>query len=167
MDAVAVANRSSAPISPVALKASAGATETLPLVSVNQSGSFIDNCKKNGWSIYAAASPGSHKRPNPKKYLSTSALGCPVREHPCVLVLGGEGEGLRWDIQKMAKFDVGIEGHRVGQGRVDSLNVSVAAGLLCEAFLRKPSNAEDAVNETPEVVVHKNDSQRDVENFLF
>lgn len=164
---MAVASRSSAPISPVALKASAGATETLPLVSVNQPGSFLDNCKKSGWTVYAAVSPGSHKRPKPNKYLSTSALGSPIREHPCILVLGGEGEGLRWDIQKKASFDVGIEGQRVGQGSVDSLNVSVAAGLLCEVFLRKPSNAESAVNKTPNVVVHNDDPQRDAENLLF
>ena len=58
--------------------------------------------------------------------------------HPCVLILGGEGEGLRWGIQKKADFLLSIEGYRSGKGGVDSLNVSVAAGLLCEAFLRRP-----------------------------
>ncbi len=53
-------------------------------------------------------------------------------------MLGGEGEGLRWLLQKKADFTVAIEGKRAGQGGVDSLNVSVAAGTLCEAFLRTP-----------------------------
>jgi len=90
-----------------------------------------------------------------------------VRKHPCILVLGSEGEGLRWDIQKKASFDVGIEGQRIGQGTVDSLNVSVAAGLLCEAFLRKPSDAEIAVEETPDSLDRDNDVQRDTKNLLF
>lgn len=53
-------------------------------------------------------------------------------------MLGGEGEGLRPNLRKRADFVVGIEGQRLGTGGVDSLNVSVAAGVLCEAFLRKP-----------------------------
>lgn len=164
---MAIANRSSAPISPVALKASAGATENLPLVSVDQPGRFLDQCKTNGWKIYAAASPGSYKRPNSDRYLSASALGSPIRENPCVLVLGAEGEGLRWDIQKKANFDVGIEGQRLGQGKVDSLNVSVAAGLLCEAFLRKPSEADIAVNGALDALVPNNGPGKDSENLLF
>lgn len=53
-------------------------------------------------------------------------------------MLGGEGEGLRRKIQRKADFTVGVEGYRAGQGGVDSLNVSVAAGLLCDAFMKKP-----------------------------
>lgn len=54
-------------------------------------------------------------------------------------MLGGEGEGLRWNLQKKADYTVSIDGRRKGQGGVDSLNVSVAAGLLCEAFLQEPA----------------------------
>ena len=139
VDTVAISNRSSAPVSPVAIKASAGASESLPLVSVSQPGGFIDQCKRNGWKIYAAVAPTPGKRTGLGNYFSTSDLGCPVRNHPCLLILGGEGEGLRWNIQSKADFDVGVDGPRNGHGKVDSLNVSVAAGLLCEAFLRKPA----------------------------
>ncbi len=138
VDTVAISKRSSAPVSPVAIKASAGASEALPLVSVNQPGIFIDKCKANGWKIYAAAAPTPGKRTGLGNYLSSSNLGNPVRNHPCLLILGGEGEGLHWNIRRKADFDVGIDGARMGQGDVDSLNVSVAAGLLCEAFLRRP-----------------------------
>lgn len=167
VDLVAVANRSSAPISPVALKASAGASETLPLVSVDQPRNFLDTCKKNGWMMYAAASPGSSKRSNRNQYLSVAALENPLKQHPCVLILGGEGEGLRPDIQRKASFHVGIEGQRVGQGRVDSLNVSVAAGLLCEAFLRKTSEAEDVVVGTSKVLPRSDKSRGYISNILF
>ena len=138
VDTVAISIRNSAPISPVANKASAGASETLPLVSVSQPGTFIDQCKSNGWKIYAAAAPAPGKRTGLGNYLSSSNLGNPVRKHPCILILGGEGEGLHWNIRRKADFDVGIDGPRIGRSEVDSLNVSVAAGILCEAFLRKP-----------------------------
>jgi len=142
IDAVAISNRNSAPFTPVTLKASAGASESLPLMSISQPGNFIDECQDNGWKFYAAVAPGSTlsaSAPVRKPYFSTSTLGCPARDHPCVLILGGEGEGLRWNIQKKADYVIGIEGQRAGQGGVDSLNVSVAAGLLCEAFMRRPA----------------------------
>ena len=149
VDTVAISNRSSAPVSPVAIKASAGASETLPLVSISQPGNFIDECKSNGWKIYAAAAPTPGKRSGVGNYLSSSNMGNPVRNHPCILILGSEGEGLRWNIQRKADFDVGIDGRRAGQGKVDSLNVSVAAGLLCEAFLRKPDARGDIDVDAP------------------
>lgn len=153
VDAVAIANRSSAPLSSVALKASAGATESLPLMSVSQPGSFIDSCQNHGWKVFAAAAPNPRQRSGIGKYFSTSRLGHPVRDHPCLLILGGEGEGLRWNIQQKADFEVGIDGQRIRKGGVDSLNVSVAAGILCEAFLRKPTRlinfqADDTLKDT-------------------
>lgn len=144
VDAVAIATRNSAPFSPVALKASAGASENLPLMSVSQPSAFIDGCKANGWKIYAAVAPGGFKSPGakvgrPANY-TTATLGQPLRNDPCILILGGEGEGLRWNVQRKADKEIGVEGERLGQGGVDSLNVSVAAGILCDAFLRKPAN---------------------------
>lgn len=62
-------------------------------------------------------------------------------------MLGGEGEGLRWTLQKSADYLVGVEGNRAGKGGVDSLNVSVAAGLLCNAFMKKPAQQHSARNQ--------------------
>ena len=64
-------------------------------------------------------------------------MNAPLQHHPCILILGSEGEGLRWKIQSKADFEIGIEGQRHGHGGVDSLNVSVAAAMLCDAFLKK------------------------------
>lgn len=86
--------------------------------------------------------------PPPHFTLAALAGDSPVLKHPTVLMLGSEGEGLRWNLQKKADATVGIEGgwrlqgepgSDVDPGRVDSLNVSVAAGLLVEGFLRRPS----------------------------
>ena len=161
VDAVAIANRSSAPLSAVALKASSGASEILPLVSVNEPEKFFDSCRRNGWKIYAAAAAGSQKQSHPGASVTTSTLGTPTQDHACIVILGSEGEGLRWSIKNKADCFVSIKGQREGEGRVDSLNVSVAAGLLCDAFLRKPRvYTNDSSNAGPK--------RRDrVENRLF
>ena len=109
-------------------------------MSIAHPRAFIDESQKNGWKFYAALAPSDPTSFDDRRvtHFTTSSLACPVRDHPCVLMLGGEGVGLRWDLQRKADFILGVEGHRIGQGGVDSLNVSVATGLLCEAFLRRP-----------------------------
>jgi len=54
-----------------------------------------------------------------------------VLEGPTVLVLGSEGHGLRKNIEKLCDDLVHIDGNGTGAvGLVDSLNVSVAGGVL-------------------------------------
>ena len=136
VDAIVISNHC-APFSAVTLKASAGSAEFLPLMTASQPIGFLDACKANGWKVYAANAPKMSSPLAPKAF-STSNVGRPLRNDPCILVLGSEGEGLRWRIQKKADFQISIEGQRHGEGEVDSLNVSVAAGLLFQAFLRQP-----------------------------
>ena len=135
-----MSKRNCAPLSPVTLKASAGASESIRLLSVSQPQRFVEESQRKGWKFFAAAAPTEpvEKHRRQQMYLSTSSLQCPPRTNPCVLMLGGEGEGLRQTLQKRADCIIGVEGQRIGQGGVDSLNVSVAAGVLCEAFLRRP-----------------------------
>ena len=172
VDAVAISKRSSAPLTPVAIKASAGASENLPILSVDQPGKFIDTCQGSGWKICAAVSPGSGKLSGSGGYIPSSKFKTPVRDHPCLLLLGGEGEGLRWNIQSKADLKIGIEGMRAGQVGVDSLNVSVAAGLLCEAFLRKPVISENSavgsfIDSTPNVDAANHAGYIEGENRIF
>ena len=123
----------SAALSAVALKGSAGASELLPLLRVAHPVAFLNVCKANGWRIYAAHAPKDFKKAQPKA-LTTSTLGRPLVDCPCLLILGSEGEGLQWKLQKTANFTLSIEGKRA-KDSIDSLNVSVAAALLFEAFL--------------------------------
>lgn len=65
--------------------------------------------------------------------------------------MGSEGQGLYKDVQGAADNTVSIEGPRRGEMGIDSLNVSVATGLLCETFLRKPARSDEhlpATNQT-------------------
>ncbi|KAL9603974.1 MAG: hypothetical protein Q9179_002002 [Wetmoreana sp. 5 TL-2023] len=140
-DGIVLCTRNTATLSPIALKAAVGAAETLPLFSVGQPGNFVDVCQQNGWKFYAAVSPSSSDsgKNTGRPYYSTTTLGSPAEKHPCVLILGSEGEGIQRSIQNKADYLVGIDSARPGYGDLDSLNVSVAAALLCDAFLRKPA----------------------------
>ena len=122
-----------APLGSIALKASAGAAEVLPIIYVPQPPTFIDISKRNGWKFYAAALP-TEKPSGNQQCFSTTNLDLPLLVGPCVLMLGNEGSGLSQMLQRRANYLLNIVGDRSRIGSIDSLNVGVAAALLCEAF---------------------------------
>ncbi|KAG4417470.1 hypothetical protein IFR04_009423 [Cadophora malorum] len=156
--AVAISTRNSASFTPVVLKASAGASENITLFSVNKPAGFIVDSKTAGWRVYAAVAPSKRNDPSMPASLSTDDLADPLSQAPCILMLGSEGEGLRWNLRSKADVDLYIQGS--GQSfSVDSLNVSVATGILCHAFLSsKGSDATGTVaEESPVEEPVKND----------
>ena len=154
VDAVAVATNTCAPLDSVAVKASSGACEAVRVFALPKPSGFIyDSVKNGGWRIYAASpapsgpsnSSSSFTPSNKAARRTTSAaiaVDSPLAKHPCVLMLGAEGEGLRANLVRRADVLVSVEqGERAAETRdvgVESLNVGVAAGVLMESFLRKP-----------------------------
>lgn len=152
VDAVAFSARNSAPLSPVTIKASAGAAESIPLISINDTSSFINKSRNNGWRFFAAMAPTSAGSDNEEVdathgTLTPSELSSQLRESPCILMLGGEGAGLSKKLSNAADEFVAVPGvytskKEEDQAGVDSLNVSVATALLSEAFLREYSDTQ-------------------------
>lgn len=141
--AVAVTKRNSASLTPVALKASAGASETLTVFSVDQLANFLVDSKENGWQVYAAApSMGRSGRHHQVDVHELQDLD-PLSKAPCILLMGSEGEGLSRQLMSKADSVVSIP-NLSGSTVVDSLNVSVATGLVCSAFLRGKVKSEFA-----------------------
>ncbi|KAF2193814.1 alpha/beta knot [Zopfia rhizophila CBS 207.26] len=162
VDAIATPTRQSAPWSHIALKASAGAAEAIPIFTVAQPSDFLSKSALRGWRIYASdAIPPGEERPvsvvaSPRTQdnnedtasdviytfaRSTKRVAdhYPVASHPTILMMGAEGTGLRTSLINQAHYKVGIRARRdVEEIGVDSLNVSVAASLLCYEFLKKP-----------------------------
>ena len=140
VSAIAISARNSAPFTPVVLKASAGASEDITLFTVNKPAGFVVDSKNAGWKIFAAVAPTRNNDAAMPASISTDELTDPLSEDPCILMLGSEGEGLRENLRTKADVELYIEGSRHSHN-VDSLNVSVAAGVLCNAFLgrRKPT----------------------------
>ncbi|PYH41320.1 TrmH family RNA methyltransferase [Aspergillus saccharolyticus JOP 1030-1] len=155
IDAVVLAARNSAPLTPVTIKASAGAAENMPLLLVRNEREFIAKSKENGWRFFAAAAPGPTAQAAAVGTDGKSEDAPAAAQSPCVLMMGSEGEGLSGHLLSAADARVGIPGARLDMrlgiesdpARVDSLNVSVAAALLMQRFLQAPI----VVNESEEV----------------
>ncbi len=117
---VIVPLRRSVGLTPAAVKASAGAVETVKVARVTNLTKTIERLKKEGIWIYAADMDGEDYR----------TLGM---EPPMALVIGSEGEGISRLVLEAADHKVSLP----VLGAVDSLNASVAAGiLLYEAAFR-------------------------------
>jgi len=115
--------RNSAPLSAVVSKASAGAMESMEVHACKSMPAFLSACTEGGWDVVGAAG-GDGSTP-------CSDLGPLSR--PTVLVLGSEGFGLRATVlQRCVNGTVTVPG---GGALLDSLNVSVAAGVLLYALL--------------------------------
>jgi 23S rRNA (guanosine2251-2'-O)-methyltransferase len=95
------------------IRASAGASRHIPLIAVANLVQAIELCKGHSFWIYGADMNG--KRLQKQRFESRAAL-----------VMGGEHRGLRRLVREACDFLVRIP----SRGRVDSFNVSVAAGIL-------------------------------------
>ncbi|KAF2258009.1 alpha/beta knot [Lojkania enalia] len=159
VDAIATPTRQTAPWSHIALKASAGAAEAIPIFTVTKPSDFLLKSGQGGWRIYATdaipreettlqfhLSSSSTPKDTSSDIVFTYARSRkrlldhhPVAMYPTILMMGAEGTGLRSSLLNQAHFNVGVRaGRDVDQIGVDSLNVSVAASLLCYEFLKKP-----------------------------
>ena len=109
--------RHSASMTAVAVKASAGAAEHLPIAKVGNLSRVLEQLKEEGLWIYCAEAGG-------KTYTETDMTG------PAAFIFGSEGDGVSQILRKASDFQVSIP----MRGKVNSLNVSCAAAvILCEA----------------------------------
>jgi 23S rRNA (guanosine2251-2'-O)-methyltransferase len=121
--AVVMAKDRAAPVTAVAVKASAGATEHLPIARVTNVVRALETLKERGvWTVGAVARDA---QPPAKIDL----------RGPIALVLGAEGAGLRSLVERSCDHKVEIP--MASGGKVASLNVSVAAGILLYEAVRQ------------------------------
>ncbi|KAI9368772.1 Alpha/beta knot methyltransferase [Aspergillus egyptiacus] len=166
VDAVVFAGRNSAPISPIAIKASAGAADNMTYLDVTNEVDFVKRSKANGWRFYAADAP----RPGATYINASSSSGgnaatattgdsSMIGNSPSVIMMGSEATGLSKHIKNQADAIISIPGSRLDPllgvmydaARVDSLNVSVATALLVQMFLRVPLGVSSVpVKEDPQ-----------------
>lgn len=112
-DAVVVPGRRSAPLSAVAVQSSAGTAEHVRIVAVPNLAAAVGEVQEAGFWVYAADIAGSPAH--------TSRLAGRT-----AIVLGSEGTGVSRLVRQRADGLVHIPMH----GHADSLNVSVACGVL-------------------------------------
>ncbi|MBQ1488984.1 MAG: 23S rRNA (guanosine(2251)-2'-O)-methyltransferase RlmB [Lachnospiraceae bacterium] len=101
-------------------RTSAGALNYLPVAKVTNLSKTIEDLKKEGlWFACADMDGETMYRAN-----LTGAIG---------LVIGSEGEGVSRLVKEKCDFTVSIP----MKGQIDSLNASVAAGVLCYEIVRQ------------------------------
>jgi 23S rRNA (guanosine2251-2'-O)-methyltransferase len=118
---VVVPERRAAEVTAVACKASAGAVEHLEVARVRNLADWLGAAKQAGFWIWGA---------------DAEAEQAPWQADlsgPTVLVLGGEGKGIRPRVASACDGLVALPQH----GRIESLNVSAAASALLFEALRQ------------------------------
>src|SRR5262249_34899236 len=120
-DAVVIPERRAAGLTETVAKAAAGALEHLPIVRVGNLNRALDDIKKQGFSVYGLDERGTIDY-DQAQYMSPSAI-----------VLGGEGKGLHDMVRKRCGVIVRIP----MAGKISSLNVSVAAGIVLFDWKRR------------------------------
>ena len=135
VDAVVVPRRRAASLTAAALKAASGAAVTVPVVRVNNLAGTIRWLRNAG--VWIVGADGGASR---TIYQAGFRL-------PLALVVGGEGRGLRRLTRELCDETLSIP----MRGVVESLNVSVAVGVLLFEVQRQLHSREsgDADRETP------------------
>ena len=115
---VIIPERRSVGLTPAAVKAAAGACEYMNVVRVVNLNRTIEELKERGMWIVGATMEG-------EDVSKTNLTG------PLALVIGAEGEGISQLVEKNCDMKVSLP----MRGHIDSLNASVAAGVLLYAVL--------------------------------
>lgn len=119
VSAIVIPKARSVSITSVAFKASAGALSYIPVVRVSNLVNFMKSLKEKNWFIVGAD-------------VETDNLYNKVTyKFPLALVLGSEGEGLHRLVKESCDLLVKIPSY----GKVESLNVSVALGVILYKIL--------------------------------
>lgn len=121
--AVILPERRSAGITEVVAKAAAGALEHLPVVRTVNLNRALDQLKARGFWLYGLDERG------PQRYDETEYSS------PAAFVLGSEGRGLHHQVKQRCDALVRIP----LEGKIPSLNVSVAAGVVLFEWRRRQS----------------------------
>jgi 23S rRNA (guanosine2251-2'-O)-methyltransferase len=120
-DAVVVPERRAAGLTETVSKAAAGALEHLPVARVSNIGQTLEKLKERGYWVYGLDERGD------QSYDRVDYAA------PTALVLGGEGKGLHELVRRRCDFLVRIP----LAGKISSLNVSVAAGIVLFEWKRR------------------------------
>lgn len=129
---VFVPERRAAGLTETVAKAAAGALEYVPVARAVNIVRLLEELKGRGvWTVGTAAD-------------ASVAYSDWDWTQPCALLLGGEGEGLRRLVRERCDVLVSVPLH----GRIESLNVSVAAGIvLYEAVRQRTVRRAESYND--------------------
>ena len=114
VDGIIIQDRNNVKVTETVVKSSTGAIEHVDIIKVTNIADTIDKFKKYGYTVYGAEANG-------EKYYYEEDYPDKV-----CLVLGSEGNGMRKKVREHCDKIVKIH----LKGRINSLNVSVAGGII-------------------------------------
>jgi 23S rRNA (guanosine2251-2'-O)-methyltransferase len=120
VDLVVIPEHESVGLTPVAIKASAGASEWVAVTQVTNLARSIEALKEKGFWVYAASADGD--RADKIDFTGKVAI-----------VMGNEGKGVRRNVVEHCDRNVSIPMF----GHVDSFNVAAATAVLCYEVVRQ------------------------------
>lgn len=126
---IVIPERRAASVTDVVAKAAAGALEHLPVARVTNINRTLEELKERGFWIYGLDERGEE----PYDRIDYGS--------PTAIVLGGEGKGLHEQVRKHCDLLVRIP----MAGKISSLNVSVAAGVVLFEWKRRRSEPDSRI----------------------
>lgn len=114
VDGIIIKSRNQVPINMTVSKVSTGAIDYVRVAQVSNLSNVINKIKENGYWVYAADGSGDQDYQNVKY------------DGPVALIVGSEGRGISRLVLDNSDFIIKIP----MSGHVNSLNVSVATGIL-------------------------------------
>ncbi|XP_030089358.2 rRNA methyltransferase 1, mitochondrial isoform X2 [Serinus canaria] len=129
VDRVVATHSNSCPLTPTVSKASAGAMEVFDVYSTDDLQGFLKAKRAEGWDVVGTAS-------RPEDVEGVPVISCSEFrwDKPLIVVIGSEGEGLSLESQLQCQQMLAIPPGRALHPGLDSLNVSVAAGILLHSI---------------------------------
>nr|XP_030143806.3 rRNA methyltransferase 1, mitochondrial [Taeniopygia guttata] len=129
VDRVVATRGNSCPLTPVVSKASAGAMEVFDVYGTDDLQGFLKAKSAEGWEVVGTVS-------RPEDVEDVPVISCSEFQwdKPVIVVIGSEGEGLSLETQQQCQRMLAIPPGRALHPGLDSLNVSVAAGILLHSI---------------------------------
>ncbi|OPJ78471.1 rRNA methyltransferase 1, mitochondrial [Patagioenas fasciata monilis] len=129
VDRVVTSQRNSCPLTPTVSKASSGVMEVFDVYSTDDLRSFLKAKSAEGWELVGTVS-------KPEDVEDVPVISCLEFRwnKPVILVIGSEGDGLSLETQLLCHRMLTIPPGRALHPGIESLNVSVATGILLHSI---------------------------------
>ncbi|KAM4648507.1 rRNA methyltransferase 1, mitochondrial isoform 1-T1 [Amazona ochrocephala] len=138
VDRVVTSQRNSCPLTPTVSKASSGAMEVLDVYSTDDLQSFLKAKAAEGWEVLGTVS-------KPEDAENIPVISCSEFRwnKPIIIVIGSEGDGLSLETQLLCHRMLAIPPGRALHPGIESLNVSVATGILLHSICSQKLRHDD------------------------
>ncbi|KAJ8266383.1 hypothetical protein GJAV_G00129820 [Gymnothorax javanicus] len=130
VDRIASSIHNSCPLTPVVSKASSGVMEIVEVHGYENLADMLRVKVEQGWQVIGTVGAAEVAMDVPVRHCSDFSLTA-----PSLLLIGGEGTGLSPELRQLCHVLLTIAPRRELHPNVESLNVSVATGILVHSLL--------------------------------